>query len=311
MEERGEEAAGFDSQGHQAMITICIPVYNQDVSILARELHRQCIASAVPFELLVMEDGSTLHVETNERALKALDGARHLIHQTNLGRSAARNWLIDQACYDHVVMMDCDARVENASYIRTWLDHCSNEVNVIIGGTAYDSTVRDPNYSLRLHYGRVRESAMHKHKAFTAFNFMLHKSVSQKVRFNEMIKGYGQEDFLYGEELMSAEIPILFIENRLIHDGLDPNALFLTKTEEGVKNLLMLDCTGRFPFMRERSKLLRSYTLLRKFRLNYVVGKIYSIFRTLLRRQLSSPKPSLFLFDLYKLGHICYISKYI
>ena len=47
------------------MLSILIPTYNQDITSLVTELQHQVSEQFVDFEIIVMEDGSTLFVEEN------------------------------------------------------------------------------------------------------------------------------------------------------------------------------------------------------------------------------------------------------
>ncbi|MBP6355944.1 MAG: hypothetical protein KA303_01495, partial [Paludibacter sp.] len=170
----------------------------------------------------------------------------------------------------------------------------------------------NPNYSLRLKYGRQREarSAMERGKNnFSTFNFMISKSLFNSVRFDETIRGYGHEDMLFGHQLHELEHDFIQIENPLIHKGLDTNSVFLQKTEEATRNLLLLWQTNRFPYLPDESKLLHYLIALKKFGLLTFCAFSFDALRNMLRHQLCSPHPSLLLFDLYKILYLCKVSR--
>jgi len=154
------------------MLSILIPTYNQNITGLVSQLYQQAIDTYVDFEIIVLEDGSTSEVESN-RTICNLKNCRHLILAQNIGRSAARNRLADEAKYEHLLFIDCDAAVHTPHFVEKYISFCKEEC-VVIGGTAYDPFETNPAYSLRLAYGRKREArtAMERDKNnFATFNF--------------------------------------------------------------------------------------------------------------------------------------------
>ena len=295
------------------MLSVLIPVYNYDVTKLVGDLHAQLVESMADFEIIVMEDGSTRCTEQNA-ALAALDNCHYVTLGHNVGRSAIRNRLADEARYGHLLFLDCDAEVGNPYFIQKYLAFCHEEC-VVVGGTAYDESEQDPAYSLRLKYGREREARLAKdrgmahYKVFTTFNFMIPKSVFEAIRFDESLCGYGYEDTVFAHRLMAAGVEVLHIDNPLIHAGLDENSVFLEKTENGLRNLYALSRTGRYPYLLHESHLLHTFVCLQRWRVNRLCGWLYSCLRSVMRRNLLSPVPSLRVFDLYKLLYLCHLSR--
>jgi glycosyltransferase involved in cell wall biosynthesis len=260
-----------------------------------------------------MEDGKTPTTSINSYIGK-LSNCQHIVLDQNIGRSAIRNKLADFARYKHLLFMDCDAEICSNNFIRNYLDFCKEEC-VVIGGTAYDPAESNPNYSLRLKYGRERE-AINAHERskdsriqnFATFNFLISKSLFKKVEFDETIKGYGHEDTLFGNQLHAINIQFIHIDNPLIHKGLDPNNIFIKKTEEASINLLKLYQTGKYPFLANESKLLSTYLRLKKLRMTTLIAILLSLFERQITSQLCSTEPSLRLYDLYKLMILCKMS---
>jgi len=291
------------------MLSILIPTYNQDITRLVAELHRQAMEQYVEFEILVMEDGSTTALELNQTISK-LNYCNHIILKENIGRSAVRNKLADESKYDHLLFMDCDAEVCSPYFVEKYLTFCKEEC-IVIGGTAYDPHEHNRNYSLRLTYGRRREArtAIERGKNnFATFNFLISKLIFNQVRFDESIRGYGHEDMLFGHQLHQLGYEFVQIENPLIHKGLDNNKTFISKTEEGTRNLFLLYKTSRYPFLREESKLLKTFLSIRKLGLTRLFALKFDIAKGLLRWTLCRESPSLLLYDLYKILFMCKIS---
>lgn len=288
------------------MLSILIPTYNYNISRLVRELHRQALEQSVDFEIIVMEDGSEKWVEEN-KITEELANCRHVILENNIGRSAIRNMLADEARFEHLLFMDCDAEVCSPYFIEKYLIFC-NEDCVVIGGTAYELNETNPNFSLRLKYGRVREarSASERGKNnFATFNFLISKFIFNKVRFDENIRGYGHEDMLFGHQLHLLGYDIIQIDNPLIHKGLDDNTTFIRKTEEATRNLFLLYQTGRYPYLANESTLLNTYIRFYKIGLTRLLALKFDWSKYLLRWLLSQKSPSLLLYDWYKLLFMC------
>lgn len=288
------------------MLSILIPTYNQNILKLATELHRQAVEQFADFEIIVLEDGSTQHVEENRKA-NDLEFCKQVVLSFNIGRSAVRNKIAELAKYQHLLFIDCDAEVCSPYYIERYLSFC-NEECIVIGGTAYSENETNPNYSLRLKYGMLREarSAQDRGKNnFATFNFLISKNIFNHIQFDESIRGYGHEDMLFGHQLHMEGYEFIQIENPLIHNGLDDNATFILKTEEATRNLFLLFKTGKYPFLQNESKLLRSLSKIQKFGLTKIFAFKFDVLKKLMRNRLSVSSPSLLLYDLYKVLFLC------
>src|ERR1035437_5399394 len=292
------------------MLSILIPTYNYNITHLVADLHQQAVDTDVVFEIIVIEDGSTLYMEEN-KVVDDFEFCRHIVLKENIGRSVVRNKLADEAKYDYLLFIDCDAEVFSTHYIEKYVAFCTKEC-VVIGGTIYDPKVNDPSYSLRLAYGRQREartalerSNENTYHNFATFNFLISKSLFQKVRFDESIRGYGHEDTLFGHQLHELGSKFINIENPLIHKGLDDNETFIRKTEEGTRNLYLLYKTESYPFLVDESKLLNSFVIIYKSGLTSVFSFAFRILKPYLHAKLCNPDPSLRLYDIYKLLFLC------
>lgn len=292
------------------MLSILIPTYNQDITQLVFDLHKQATEQYIDFEIIVLEDGSIRFVEENKKICQ-LNLCRHIVLEQNIGRSASRNRLASEAIYEHLLFLDCDAEVCNNHFVEKYLAFCHEEC-IVIGGTAYNPTENNPDYSLRLKYGRIREarSASERSKNnFATFNFLISKSIFTKVSFNENIRGYGHEDMLFGHELHQFGYEFVQIENPIIHKGLDDNETFIRKTEEATRNLFLLYETGKYPFLANESILLATFLKIKKYHVTSILAFKFDLTKYLFRKMLCLKSPSLLLYDLYKLLFMCKTSQ--
>lgn len=295
------------------MLSILIPTYNYNITKLVTDLHLQAEASYADVEIIVMEDGSTLFLDENQK----IENFKHCIYialKENIGRSAIRNKLADTARYEHLLFIDCDAEVCNQNYVQRYLAFCKENC-VVIGGTAYDKKEDNPDFSLRLKYGREREAKMAQERLqsshlshFSTFNFLISKNIFNQIRFDETLKGYGHEDTLFGHAIAELSCDAHHIDNALIHKGLDDNITFISKTENGTKNLYLMYKSEKYPFLSNQSKLLKSFIRMKKSGLNNIFAYIFPWFKSYLFNKMCAKNPSLRAFDLYKLLYLCKIS---
>jgi len=92
----------------------------------------------------------------------------------------------------------------------------------------------------------------------------------------------------------------------LVHEGLESNKEFLSKTKLGIENLSKLydNVTDKKSFS-EAVRILRFYNKLRFFRLTRILAKIFIIYRDRMEIRLDSSNISLKLFGFYKICMFC------
>src|SRR5690606_8700430 len=104
-------------------------------------------------------------------------------------------------------------------------------------------------------------------------------------------KGYGHEDTYFGYQMEMKKIPVVHIENPVLHNKLEDNLMFLSKTEMALDNLLRLDALDAA--FAQRSALL---TALHKIEKSNMLGISAWWFRkreNILRSNLRGDHPSL------------------
>jgi glycosyltransferase involved in cell wall biosynthesis len=292
------------------MLSICIPIYNFDVRPLVNELHRQCVQSGTPFEILLLDDASAVHKEDN-RSLGQLPGVTYEELPENFGRARIRNTLAQKAGGEYLLFIDCDSAVMNDRYITLYLEAITAGHLIVCGGRCYlPEPPSNPAQLLRWKYGVARESTpasqrnQHPHRSFLTCNFAVQKQLMLANPFLNTLTQYGHEDTLFGFQLQQKGINIFHIDNALAHIGLEDAKEFLHKSEKAVDNLLLIYQT--MPELRNQFatevKLLRTYLkLLQSDPLNIIRGMITRTM-PLMRKNLLGRRPDLRRFDLYRLG---------
>ncbi len=178
---------------------------------------------------------------------------------------------------------------------------------VVSGGTAYSANPpEEAELYFRWFYGQKRElkSAQIRMKnpynSFSTFNFLISAKVFKKVSFNEQIRSYGHEDTLFGLELKNKCVNVYHIQNPAVHVGLDNVTLFLQKSKEGVKNLFFL--FTHYPHLFSgKVKLLKAFQISKRLGLSPVMKFFFRILHKKIENNICGKRPSLILFDFYKL----------
>ncbi|MCL1932488.1 MAG: glycosyltransferase [Candidatus Azobacteroides sp.] len=293
------------------MLSICIPIYNYEVGRLVRDLHLQAEKVGYPFEILLMDDASEEKFREMNQAIH-LEAVRYIQLNENIGRSKIRNRLAEEARFPRLLFMDCDSAVSSSCYIENYTPFFESQT-VCCGGRIYEDKAPTDSTYLRWKYGVARECApasereKNPNAGFQTNNFLIHKHIFEKVKFNEDLTGYGHEDTLFGLELSGQGIVIRHIDNPLIHLGLESASEFLEKTENGIKNLYRVELLLRekYPEYINHSRIMRSKLFLQKLHLSGFTSKLFGIMRQPMKNRLLGKKPSLMIFDLYRLGLLC------
>jgi glycosyltransferase involved in cell wall biosynthesis len=295
------------------MISLLIPVFDYDIIALVHSM-KSALGKVPEFcEILIGDDGSSAEYREKYRSLEG-DGVKLVISEKNIGRAAIRNRLALEAKGDFLLFIDADAMLPGTAeaYMLKWLP-MMKAYRVLCGGTLYhESPPGDPDKLLRWKYGKRKEQLKaaernkHPHVSFSTFNVLIDKSVFSKIRFNEELKQYGHEDTLMGYQLKKAGIDILHIDNGLMHEGLESNKEFLSKTKLGIENLSKLydNVTDKKAFS-ETVRILRVYNRLRFFRLTRILAGIFIRYRDRMEIKLDSSNTSLRLFGFYKTCMFC------
>lgn len=296
------------------MLSILIPTFNYDITALVVEIHKQSKSCNIVFEILVFDDASTdLEVRKNNASINALENTSYTILKSNIGRSAIRNKLAKSAQYSWLLFLDADVMPVNNHFVSNYINSLSYSKPIIYGGITYQEERPNQTQLLRWIYGKKREalnSEIRKKDIYVSFltlNFMIQKDTFEKASFNENIPNLRYEDTLFSYDLKRKKIPITHIENPVYHLGLESSEIFLRKSIESLDalNLFLNQKLIDHKYM----KISRVKNRLQKFKLDLLLSKIYPSLKTSFKKNLLSNTPSLFVFDLYRLSYLCYISK--
>lgn len=290
------------------MLSILIPTYNYYASPLVKELNKQCLSLGIVYEILVIDDCSSEVYEDNKN-LNEIDNCFYKRLEKNIGRSIIRNKLASASKFSNLLFLDVDTMPVQSDYISNYLKYLNTDYEIIYGGIRYLPDPPKTRELLRWKYGLKREALpvekrnLKPYISFLSLNFLIKKSIFDMSSFNEDIPNLRHEDTLFAIDAKKKKIKILHIDNPIYHLGLDTNEIFIEKSLEAVEALnLFLKQKLIKP---EDTLISRVAVKLKKFQLLKVSSFLFFKFGKNIEKNLKSKHPSLFLFDIYRLGYFC------
>jgi len=293
------------------MLSICVPIYNQSVRPLVEGVLPQIEACSEPVELLFMDDGSAPSWKAENELLLSSQHIRIIWLEANVGRARIRNLLAAEARYPYLLFLDGDSGIIQEDFLKKYLDAIRTGHKVMVGGRVYTDSLPEPEFGLHWRYGTSRESRkaeirrQRPHDSFMTNNFVIEKALCQQIQFDEQIRTYGHEDTLFGFRLKEADIPIIHLDNPVLHLELVDTPTFLHKAELGVKNLFILMQSPEVPnSFAQGVQLSRIYYRLSKQKIFPFVRFLFILLNPLIRSFLIWQKGPVWLFNMYKLGYL-------
>lgn len=293
------------------MLSVCIGIYNYDVNQLVKDLCKQADKLGIEYEILLLDDASKHDYLMKNAKLDFLPHVTYLQNYRNVGRSVIRNTLASKAKYPYLLFIDCDAKVTHSDYLKKYME-AAPTAQVIAGGVEYREKKPKRNQLLRWKYGVLRETTpaeirnQNPNVAFSTFNFLIEKEIFKTIEFDETLSGYGHEDTLFGLDLMKRGITVKHIDNPLRHEGITTTDKFLKQTENAIDNLFVVyDRVDDKQQFVDCVRLLGTFQRLQQKKLVKVYLRFFSIFKSLIIKNLKSENPKMRNFDFYKLDYIC------
>jgi len=288
------------------MLSILIPTYNYEVYELVKVLNKQALDAKIEFEIIVLDDGSQ-KFQTENKKINKFQFCTYEILKVNIGRSAIRNLLAKKAAFENLLFLDSDTIPIDTNFISNYLLQITNEEKIVSGGILYPELKPKESQSLRWKYGNSREALSAKvrnespYLRLLTLNFMIQKSVFEKVSFNEKIPNLRHEDTLFSYNLKQQNIRVEHFENPVYHNGLDDFEVAIKKENESLIALKYLIENQLIPY--DYISLSKLFYDLKKMQLEFLLKVFYKTTEPLLLKNLASKNPSLFIFDMYRLGY--------
>ncbi|GEJ30763.1 Glycosyl transferase, group 2 family protein [Flavobacterium psychrophilum] len=294
------------------MLSILIPTYNYNAFSLVEELNNQALATGIKYEIIVLDDGSTDKIFLKENAkINTLKNCSYDVLDKNIGRSAIRNLLAKTARYNWLLFMDCDTLPRKGKFIITYINAIAENNSIVFGGIAYKKEKPETERLLRWKYGTNREEINISERKNNPYNttltsnILIKKEVFDSVKFDKRINKYGYEDLVFIQYLKSKNYQIHHIDNATYHLNYEKSSEFLTKTKRALETLKYIEENNIL--ISTETKIQKIYQLITRMKLSKVIIFIFSRFKNIAEHNLLSENPSLFVFDLYKLGYFCLI----
>ena len=287
-------------------ISILIPTRNYDCRPLVEVLHHQLQQAHIEGEIILGDDSSDPHYAQLYDTLQREGLIRLVRPTTHLGAGRMRNYLAQQAEGDQLLIIDSDTMPASDSFVEDYLLHATHNDRVVVGGFCYPTERPSRERLLRYKYGHqvetrsLAERQQAPSDAFVSMSFLIPRHIFLEEGFPAQM-GMGYEDAYFGYRLAERGIAIMHIDNPVIHALKETSDQFLDTTERYVENLYRhRDLLAPYPI-----RLLQLYLRLERARLVPLLAACAPLLKRLLRRQLTSRHPSLRLFALYKLLHLC------
>lgn len=290
-------------------LSICVPVYNFDVNELVNELRDQ-INKGLEAEILLIDDASEKPFIENNRDLRSKVG-QFIFLDKNIGRSEIRNLFLKYSNSDYLLFLDCDGKVISKNFLKNYIEYIdSKNPDVIFGGRKVSDVKPDSEYGLRWKFATERENLPVEKRVespyldFQTNNFVVKRSVLEKVPFNEGITQYGYEDLVFSKDLHDQDIKIDHIDNPIFNNDVETNAVFLAKADQSARSLAQLIKNDKNFDRVSQIKLAKAYLFMHKTGTIYIYRLLYRIVKSRLEKKLLTGSASLRALDLYKLGQL-------
>jgi GT2 family glycosyltransferase len=177
-------------------ISAILPTLNA-ADLTRRTVERHLEAAAVcdvPFEVIVVDDGSNEAGLTKLRKLESL-GVRIIENRVNLGRGGAINRGAREARGNYLLILDCDCPPADSDFLRSHVDAVKADVDVSIGGlrgVGRDFWSRYQELSVKRRERQFRAGNLY---AFTSQNVMIRADCYRRIDgYDERYDRYGFED---------------------------------------------------------------------------------------------------------------------
>lgn len=283
------------------MISICIPVYNYDCNPLVEQLIQQCKESQEFTEILIYDDYSTTSypIENKSSLIQCFKGTQ------NKGSVLSRQFLAGKATNKWLLFLDADLQLPSTLFLENYRKALENKSSLYYGGVTYQKETPSADKTLRWKYGHQRETRKPQtqeelYNYFVSCSFLIHKETFNSIFSKTDIKGYGQDIFI-SLLLKKQDVKVRFINNPVIHLGLESNDTYLRKSLKGIETSYHAEKAGWIP--NDFRPVQRAYIKIKKTGMLNLFLKLMEKKKESLEKNLLSGKPKLIYLDFLKLYH--------
>lgn len=280
------------------MLSILIPTYNDELRPLVEDLCRQIEPLETPVEIIIGDDYSD--PSNTYDKLEVLGPVTLMRNSENLGRTATRHRLAQEANFQKLLFLDADVMPAKTDFLKRYL-LAIKEAPVVFGGVSYTAEKPIKSVLLRWVYGKKREAKTVQERLknphfIISQNLMIDKDVFLAIN-NPEIQRYGWDN-VFSFELMHRGIEVAHIDNPVIHLGLESCKTYLDKVNQAMNTLVWAE--RRVMISEDFTSIQKFYNKLNSLWLAGLLRQLIRPFLPLMRRQLASDYPSVRMLDLYK-----------
>ncbi|MDT8347247.1 MAG: glycosyltransferase [Flavobacteriaceae bacterium] len=300
------------TQNHQPILdymglSVLIATKNHPVDVLLSALDRQAEALSIHLEVLVGDDASnqTVLKESTLETTNSLS-VKLIKNPENLGALITKYQLAEIAEHSRLLLLDADVQLQD-NYLKNYLSFSDQNIDAVSGGVMIPKNLSKESKELRYYYGIKRESrpaserSKNKYSNIVSANLLIDKALFIKAAAPILSNNYGLDIFL-GGQLKRLQTEIIHIDNPVIHLGIEENDIYLAKIERGLKHMA-------WQVIREKkhphSRIFYNYQSLKKLKCFRLFLWLFRLSKPMLLKQITSSKPNLLLFDIYRLGLFC------
>ena len=290
-------------------LSICIPVYNFDVRELIFDLEKQIEKNGLNAEIILIDDASTEGFKKINKEIS--ETVEHFVFlEKNVGRSLIRNMFLYYTKSDYLLFLDCAGKIVSPNFLKNYFDfiELNPSTNVIYGGREVSPHPPELNKYLRWKFAYERENlAVEQRKeipylSFQTNNFIVKKSVLEKINFNPEFQNYGYEDLLFAMDLKAENVEINHIDNPIFNNDLEDNDVYIQKVEESVESLAKMLTNKKVKDKIGEVKLVKAYEMFTTTSTKFWFQKLFYLRREKTKQKLLKGNVSLRYLDFYKLG---------
>lgn len=293
-------------------ISVCIPIYNFDITALVYDLKFEINFNEIPAEILLIDDASDEKFRGINKNLVS-NYCTYVQLDKNIGRSKIRNLFLQHSDADHLLFLDCDCKIISANFLKNYLAFINEnqKAEVIYGGRTLPKEKPMSQYLLRWKYAQERENlnlSARKLSPWISFqtnNFLIKRNLFNKYQFDENFNNYGYEDLLFALNLKKERIKIFHFENPVLNIDLETSERYLSKVEESIATLSQMLKSEKSAKIVKDIKVVKAYSYLKKFHMKDLILNIFKSLKNSLRKNLLNNPKSLRVLDFYKLGLLC------
>ena len=280
------------------MLSILIPTFNDDLTSLVQNLCREIQSLDSPVEVIIGDDHSDQ--KNNYDLLKKVGPVSLVRNPQNLGRTATRQRLAQNAKFKTLLFLDADVLPVYNDFLARYLAHLGQSV-VTFGGVRYSDQKPKKQLLLRWVYGQKREAKTAEQRRrnphfIISQNLLIDRDIFLTVN-NPEIQRYGWDN-VFSYQLYHQDIDVLHLDNPVLHMGLESYDNYLDKVKRAMNTLVWAQKQGMISD--DFTSIQKFYHKINTLRLAGLLEQLIRPCLPLMRKQLASRFPSVRVLDFYK-----------